>query len=140
VVLVAPSPIEEPQRLLELMPYAAGLGVRVCSASAEQVRGELDWAPERCTAGGVLHGGALMSLADSVGALCAHLNLPPGASTGTVESSTRFFRAVRAGTVRAVATVLHAGRSFVTVRTDLHDDRGRLVGTTPQTQAVVQAR
>jgi uncharacterized protein (TIGR00369 family) len=88
----------------------------------------------------VLHGGALMSLADSVGAVCAHLNLPPGASTGTVESSTRFFRAVRAGTVHAQAVPLHAGRSFVTVRTDLRDDQGRLVGSTTQTQAVVAPR
>lgn len=134
------SPNEEPQRLLELMPYAAALGVRLRSAGADQVLGELDWAPERCTAGGVLHGGALMSLADSVGAVCAHLNLPPGAATGTVESSTRFFRPVRAGTVRAVATVVHAGRSLLTVRTDLHDDQGRLVGSTTQTQAVLPAR
>lgn len=135
---MAPSS-KELQQLLELMPYACALGVRLSSASAAEVRGELDWAPERCTAGGVLHGGALMSLADSVGAVCAHLNLPPGASTGTVESSTRFFRAVRAGTVRAVATAPHAGRSFVTVRTDLYDEQQRLVGSTTQTQAVIQA-
>ena len=127
-------------QLVATMPFAVAVGIEIDAAAPDEVRGRLPWAPERCTAGGVLHGGALMSLADSVGAVCAHLNLPPGASTGTVESSSRFFRAVRAGTVHAVATALHAGRSFVTVRTDLHDDQGRLVASTTQTQAVVQPR
>ncbi|WP_327071600.1 PaaI family thioesterase [Kitasatospora sp. NBC_01250] len=118
------------------MPYAVGLGVRLSAASAGEVRGELDWAPRLCTAGGVLHGGALMSLADAVGAVCAFLNLPEGASTSTVESSTHFFRAVRGGTVAALATPLHTGRSFVTVQTELYGEQGRLVGRTTQTQAV----
>ncbi|MFF7635771.1 PaaI family thioesterase [Kitasatospora sp. NPDC008050] len=120
------------------MPYAVELGVRLGPAAAGQVRGELDWAPRLCTAGGVLHGGALMSLADAVGAVCAFLNLPEGAATSTVESSTHFFRAVRGGTVSALATPLHVGRSFVTVQTELHGEQGRLVGRTTQTQAVRQ--
>src|SRR5690242_12546285 len=104
------------------MPFAAGLGITVTEASPGQVRAAMDWAPERCTAAGILHGGALMSLADTAGAVCAVLNLPEGASTATIESKTNFFRAVRAGTVHATARPLHVGRSFIVVQTDLADD------------------
>jgi 1,4-dihydroxy-2-naphthoyl-CoA hydrolase len=58
------------------------------------VVGTLDWSPERTTTGGTLHGGALMGLADVVGAVCAFLHLPEGAGTATVSSSTNFLRAV----------------------------------------------
>jgi uncharacterized protein (TIGR00369 family) len=125
------------EELLASMPHAAAIGVLLEKAAAEEVRGSLPWSPERCTAGGVLHGGALMALADSVGAACAYLNLPEGAGTSTVESSTRFFRAAREGTVRATARVVHAGRSLITVETSLTDDRDRLVARTVQTQIVL---
>lgn len=127
-----------PGELLALMPYAVELGVRLGPVSAQEVCGELDWAPQLCTAGGVLHGGALMSLADCTGAVCGFLNVPEGASTSTVDSTTHFFRAVRGGTVHAVSTPLHTGRSLVTVQTELYDDQGRRVGRTTQTQAVLQ--
>ncbi|HTC82653.1 MAG TPA: PaaI family thioesterase, partial [Acidimicrobiia bacterium] len=87
-----------------------------------------------------LHGGALMTLADTVGAVCAFLNLPEGGSTSTIESKTNFFRGVRGGAVRAVARPLHAGRTTVVVQTDLYDDDGRRVSQTTQTQAVLPAR
>lgn len=77
------------------MPFAAGVGVELEMATAEQVTGRLAWSADRCTAGGMLHGGALMTLADSVGAICAYLNLPSGATTSTLSSSTAFLRAVR---------------------------------------------
>jgi len=126
--------------LNEAMPFGALLGVELDDASPVEVRGGLAWAPERCTAGGVLHGGALMGLADSLGGLCAYLNLPDGASgTATVESKTNFFRAVREGRVTAVARPLHVGRTFIVVQTDLHDDRGRHVARVTQTQAVLAA-
>jgi uncharacterized protein (TIGR00369 family) len=126
--------------LVAAMPFAERLGIDVESASAEEVRGGLEWAADLCTAGGVLHGGALMALADSVGGLCAYLNLPEGASgTATIESKTNFFRAVREGRVAAVARPLHVGRSFVVVQTDVVDDGGRPVTTTIQTQAVLRA-
>ncbi|GAA1115062.1 PaaI family thioesterase [Nocardiopsis composta] len=123
--------------LLEEIPFAAGLGARLTSAGPDRVVGELDHAPGLCTAGGVLHGGALMSLADTAGAVCAFLNLPDGAATATVESGTRFFRGVREGTVRAVAVPRHVGRSTIAVRVELFDSAGRLVGETAQTQAVL---
>jgi 1,4-dihydroxy-2-naphthoyl-CoA hydrolase len=126
--------------LFASIPYAGLLGITVDEATPELVRGSLAWAPERCTSGGVLHGGAIISLADTIGALCAFLNLPPGAGTATVESATNFFRGVREGTLHATARPLHVGRSFITVRTDLTDDAGRLAGQTTQTQAVLVPR
>jgi uncharacterized protein (TIGR00369 family) len=122
------------------MPFAERLGLRVESATKDEVRAELDWAEELCTAGGVLHGGALMAAADSVGALCAFLNLPEGATTATIESKTNFFRAVRGGTVSLTAAPLHVGRSSIVVQTDLrHGDGGR-VALVIQTQAVQSSR
>jgi uncharacterized protein (TIGR00369 family) len=124
--------------LNQAMPFGALLGVELDEASADEVRGGLEWSPERCTAGGIMHGGALMGLADSLGGLCAYLNLPEGATaTATVESKTNFFRAVREGRVTAVSRPLHAGKSFIVVETDLHDADGRHVARVTQTQAVL---
>ncbi len=122
------------------IPYAAELGITLDEATTEVVRGSLAWSPERCTTSGVMHGGAIMSLADTVGAVCAFLNLPEGAGTATVESATNFFRGVRGGTLHATARPLHVGRSFIVVRTDLTDDDGRAAGQTTQTQAVLAPR
>ncbi len=122
--------------LLALMPFAATLGIELDAASAAEVRGHLDWSPERCTAGGILHGGVLMALADSLGGICAHLNLPPGARTATISSSTVFLRGIQAGVVTAVARPLHAGRAVIVVQTDLTDDGGQLAAQVTQTQAV----
>jgi uncharacterized protein (TIGR00369 family) len=136
-----PEPVPAtPEELLAVMPYATALGITLGTVTAELAEGQLPWAPARCTSTGVLHGGALMSLADTVGAVCAFLNLPPGASTATVESKTNFFRGVRAGTLHASARPLHVGRSFIVVQTDLTDDSGRPVGQTTQTQAVLVPR
>jgi uncharacterized protein (TIGR00369 family) len=95
------------------------------------------WAPDRCTTGGILHGGVLMALADSLGGICAFLNLPPGALTATTSSATVFTRAVRAGEVTAVTRPLHVGRTVIVVQTDLTDDAGRRVAQVTQTQAVL---
>jgi 1,4-dihydroxy-2-naphthoyl-CoA hydrolase len=122
------------------MPFAAASGVEVLAASPEEVRARLPWSQERCTAGGVIHGGALMTLADSAGALCAFLNLPEDATTATVESKTNFFRPVTAGHVEAVARPINVGRMLIVVLTELWDDRGRRVALTTQTQAVLKNR
>jgi uncharacterized protein (TIGR00369 family) len=122
--------------LVALMPFAAELGLVLEEASAERVVARLDWAPRLCTAGGVLHGGVLMSLADSAGALVTFLGLPEGATTATVTSTTQLVRAVGGGTIRAVAIPLHRGRTMVTAQTSVHDDRERLVAQTTQVQAV----
>lgn len=123
-----------------LMPFADALGIMVTNYSPDEVRMTMSWAPERCTAGGVLHGGALMALADTSGGACAFLNLPPGAEgTTTVESKTNFLRAVRHGEVEAVSRPLHVGRTLVVVETDLHDADGRRVARVTQSQLVLGA-
>ena len=120
------------------MPFAGLLGIEVVEASPEQVRARLDWDESRCTAGGILHGGALMGLADSAGGLCAFLNLPDGASgTATIESKTNFFRPVREGHVEASSRVLNRGRTMIVVETELRDADGRLAAKVTQTQAVL---
>jgi 1,4-dihydroxy-2-naphthoyl-CoA hydrolase len=120
------------------MPFAGLLGIEVVEASPEQVRARLGWDESLCTAGGILHGGALMGLADSAGGLCAFLNLPDGASaTATIESKSNFFRPVREGYVEATARVLHQGRTTIVVETELRDADGRLAAKVTQTQAVI---
>lgn len=127
----------DPAELVATMPFAVHTGVAITAASRDEVIGHLDWAEERCTIGGVLHGGALMTLADSLGAVAAFLHLPEGASTATVSSSTVLLRPTTGGQVHGTATVVNAGRRFITVRTDLTDDAGKPVATTTQVQAVL---
>ena len=138
--------------LQAMVPLAGLLGIRVVDAAPEAVRLELDWREELCTAAGAMHGGALMSLADSAfvrsitqmgaladtaGAVCAVLNLPEGAAgTVTIESKTNLLAPVRGGTVMATAVPLRAGRSLIVVETELRADGG-LVAKTLQTQAVL---
>ena len=119
------------------MPFADLVGVSILSATPGEVRGRLDWSPERCTSLGLMHGAALMALADSVGAVCAFLNLPEGAGTATIESKTNFFRAVREGHVDSVSKPLHIGRTTIVVQTDIFDAAGRRVAQVTQTQAVL---
>jgi len=128
----------ETETLHAAMPFAAELGIEVDAASPDEVSARLAWVERLCTAGGVLHGGALISLADTAGAFCAFLNLPEGASgTATIESKTNFFAAVRAGSVRARSRPLHRGRTTIVVETDLFDDRERHVARVTQTQAIL---
>lgn len=126
-------------QLQDLIPFAHTLGVVLDSADPSEVRARMPWAPERCTGGGVMHGGALMGLADTAGAICAFLNLPPDSLTTTITSTTTFTRAVRDGEVTAVARPLHTGRKVIAVQTDLRDDAGKLVAQVTQTQAVLAA-
>ena len=118
------------------MPLGTTLGIRTFG-DAEEIEATLEWAPELCTAAGVLHGGVLMSLADAAGAVCAFLNLPAGASTTTIESKTNFLGAVREGQVSARSRPLHVGRTTIVVETDVFDASGRRVAKTTQTQAVL---
>ena len=126
-------------QLNEAMPFGAVLGLEVVAASADEVRARLAWSEERCTAGGVMHGGALMALADSTGGFCAFLNLPgDAAGTATIESKTNFFAPVREGWVEAVSRPLHVGKTTIVVDTDLFDSGGRRVARVTQTQAVLR--
>jgi len=123
-------------QLRDLMPFAALIGIELLEASPQLVRGRLQWAPERCTGGGLLHGGALMALADSCGGACAFLNLPDGArATATVESKTNFLRGVRDGAITASTRPLHRGRSLIVLETEIARDDGALAAKVTQTQA-----
>jgi 1,4-dihydroxy-2-naphthoyl-CoA hydrolase len=120
------------------MPFAVELGVALVDATPDEVRARLSWDERRCTAGGILHGGALMTLADSTGAICAYLNLPEGATaTATIESKANFFRPVSSRHVEATSCVLHKGRTTIVVETDLRDADGKHVARVTQTQAVI---
>ena len=113
------------------------LGLRVVEAMPDRVVAELTIRDELRTAGGVLHGGTIMALADTVGAVGTTLNLPAGAGTTTLESKTNFFGAGRAGVVRAEATPLHRGKRTQVWQTRVTDDTGRLLAQTIQTQMVL---
>jgi 1,4-dihydroxy-2-naphthoyl-CoA hydrolase len=128
------------EALVALMPFAADLGIRLEDATPDRVVAVLPWAARLCTAGGLLHGGALMTLGDSAGALVAYLGLPEGATTATLTSTTQMFRPVLAGDVRAVAVALNRGRTAVTVQTTVRDETEKLVAQTTQIQAVRAAR
>jgi uncharacterized protein (TIGR00369 family) len=121
----------------ELVPYAGHLGIEAVEGSPETVVLAGRWAPEHCTSAGVLHGGYLMSLADTAAATLAFLNLPEGATTATIEAKTNLLAAVRAGSVTARAELVHKGRTTIVLQVDVRDDDGRLVSRTLQTQAVI---
>ena len=131
---------DQTESLLTMMPFARVLGVEAVTASKEAATARVRWSEDRCTSFGVLHGGVLMALADSVAAYCAFLNLPEGAATSTIESKTNFLRAVRSGHVEARARPLHVGRTTIVIDTELYDAEGKLVGRVTQTQAVLGGR
>jgi uncharacterized protein (TIGR00369 family) len=127
----------EPSDYVATMPHAVDLGVEIQVASADSVEATMPHDERHTTLGGALHGGALMAFADSMGAVCAFLNLPEGAATSTIESKTNFLRGVAAGTVFASTRPVHVGRRTIVVQTELRDDAGKLVSLTTQTQAVL---
>jgi len=120
-----------------IMPFVQHCGITIASATREEVKGSLAWRVELCTTAGVIHGGALMTFADSLGAMCAFLNLPEAATTSTIESKTNFFRPVTKGAVHGTATPIHVGRTTIVVQTDLRNGDGKRVALVTQTQAVI---
>ena len=122
-------------QLRELAPFGSTLGIELLDVAPDLVRGRLRWTAERCTAGGIMHGGALMALADHCGGICAFLNLPEGAQgTATIESKTNFLRGVSGGAVTATTRPLHRGRTTLVAETELPDETGRLAAKVTQTQ------
>lgn len=128
------------QDIVALMPFASLLGMTLEEEGPERVVALLPYRPELCTMSGILHGGVLMALADTTGAIVAFLGLAEGQVTATITSTTHMFRPVPAGTVRAVAVPLHRGKTTTTIQTSLFDDGGRLVAQTTQVQAIRQQR
>ncbi len=113
------------------------LGIRFVEGTPDRVVAEIEVREELMTVGGRVHGGTLMALADTVGATATAINLPPGASTTTLESKTNFFAAGREGKIRAEATPLHRGRRTQVWQTRVTDESGRLLSLTIQTQIVL---
>lgn len=123
----------------DTMPFAKLMGVQVIEASAERIVGELLVRDDLCTAGGALHGGAIMALADSLGAIGAFLSLPAGATgTTTIESKTNFLGGAKAGSiVRAETTPAHRGKRTSVWQTKITNADGRAVALVIQTQMVL---
>lgn len=115
------------------------LGIRWVEADKDRLVAEITIRDDLRTVGGALHGGAIMAFADTVGATATFINLPPGASTTTIESKTNFFSAGRAGVVRAESTPLHKGRRTMVWQTRITDEGGRLLAQVIQTQMVLAA-
>jgi 1,4-dihydroxy-2-naphthoyl-CoA hydrolase len=136
VMRIDPPVRPDPADLIAFMPFASRLGITLEEGDEDRVVATLAFAPDLCTSAGVLHGGVLMSLADTAGALVAFLGLAPGQTTATITSTTQMFRPVSDGVVRAVATFLHRGRTTAAVQTQLTDSEGRLVAQTTQIQVI----
>lgn len=119
-------------------PFAKHLGLRITAASKEKVEGEITVSSSLCTRPDVMHGGAIMGVADNMGATGTVLNLREGHFTTTIESKTNFLRPVPMGTLaRAVSTPVHRGRTTMVWRTDILTEEGKLAATVTQTQMVI---
>jgi 1,4-dihydroxy-2-naphthoyl-CoA hydrolase len=127
------------QAVAKLLP--GHLGIRIEAASPEEVTGTLTVEERLCTVGGILHGGAIMALADTLGGVGAFLNLPPDTRTSTVESKTNFFRSAGIGTkIIARSRLINKGRTLLLWQTEIHDGEGRLLALVSQSQMVVPNR
>lgn len=127
-----------PGRAQSFQPFPDLMGVEVLSADKTRVSARLLVRADLCTSGRILHGGAIMAFADTLGAIGAFLNLPDGAGTTTVESKTNFFAAAREGeTITGEATPLHIGRRTSVWQTRLTRPDGKLLALVTQTQLVL---
>ena len=125
----------------EPLPFAKLVGLQVTSTSPESVVAELKVREELCTRPAVLHGGAIMAFADTLGAIGTVMNLTPGTTTTTIESKTNFFAAVPLGdTAHAECTPLHRGRTTQVWQTRITRSDGKLAAIVTQTQLVIAAR
>jgi uncharacterized protein (TIGR00369 family) len=120
------------------LPFARLIGIEFTSASADKVVAELRVRDELCTRPAVLHGGAIMAFADTLGAAGTILNLPEGAGTTTIDSKTNFIAAAPVGTrIIGEATPVHRGRRTQVWQTRITNDAGKLVALVIQTQLVL---
>jgi uncharacterized protein (TIGR00369 family) len=125
----------------DMLPFARHLGIELVSASMTLVVARMLVRPEFCTRPDVLHGGAVMAFADTLGGWGAILNLPAGAWTPTIESKTNFVAPARAGTtVTGEATPIHRGRRTMIWQTRVSGEDGKLVALVTQTQMVLEPK
>lgn len=125
-----------------LDPLFPGLmGVRLLEVAPDRVMAEMDVRPDLCTAGGIMHGGAYMAFADTLGAVGTVVNLPPGKGTTTTDSSTKFIAGAQVGsTVRGDSVALHRGRTTQVWQTSIFNAAGKLCAVVTQTQLVLDAK
>ena len=117
------------------------LGIRFVEATPDLIRAELTVRDDLCTVPGILHGGAIMAFADTLGAVATVLNLPAGAGTTTIESKTNFMAPGRAGTVvTGETTPLHKGKRTLVWQTRVTNADGKLAAVVTQTQIVLEAK
>ncbi|MGN6514718.1 MAG: PaaI family thioesterase [Rhizomicrobium sp.] len=129
---------EQNSEILGNQPFPRLMGVEIVEATKEKVRARLRVRPDLCTAANILHGGAIMAFADTLGAIGAWLNLPDGALTTTIESKTNFIGAAREGsTVHAETSPLHVGKRSSVWQTKISREDGKLVAVVTQTQMVL---
>jgi len=123
------------------LPFAKLMGLEITEITPERVTAELKVREELCTRPAILHGGAIMAFADTVGAYATVANLPKGATTTTIESKTNFFAAVPLGDIaKAECTPLHRGRTTMVWQTRISRGDGRLAALITQTQLVLPER
>ena len=119
----------------EFPPFTRLLGVDVLQRTPERTEAVLTVREELCNRRGVLHGGAVMALGDTLGGMTASISLPDGGRTATIESKTNFFAAVPQGdTVRAICMPLHRGRTTIVLETRITRGDGKLAAIVTQTQ------
>ncbi|HUC66587.1 MAG TPA: PaaI family thioesterase [Stellaceae bacterium] len=130
------------ERLQQMpLPFASLLGIRYVSAGKDGVTAELPVREELCTRPAVLHGGAIMAFADTLGAAATVLNLPEGAGTTTLESKTNFLASAPVGTVvLGETTPVHRGKRTMVWQTRVTTGEGRLVALVTQTQMVLEPK
>lgn len=125
-------------RIVENQPFPRLMGVEVVAAERDRVQAQILVRPELCTAGHIMHGGAIMAFADTLGAIGAVLNMPREANTTTIESKTNFLTAAREGTtVRAECIPIHVGRKTSVWQTRITREDGKLVAIVTQTQMIL---
>ena len=127
------------EQIRKHIPFAGVLGLEVVSATKERIDARMFVRPDLCNPVAGLHGGATMSVADTLGAMGASMNLPEGASgTTTLESKTNFIGVAKSGeTVVAVCTPLHIGRRTSIWQTKITTEAGKTVALVTQTQMVL---
>ena len=126
---------------MEPLPFSKLMGLTVVSVAPDCVKGELAVREDLCTRPAVLHGGAVMAFADTIGAVATVTNLKDGETTTTIESKTNFFAAIPAGDVaKAECTPLHRGRTTMVWQTRITRGDGRLAAVVTQTQLVLPKR
>ncbi len=125
-----------------LQPLFPGLmGVRLIELTPERVVAEMVVRPDLCTAGGILHGGAYMAFADTLGAVGTVINLPAGRHTTTTDSSTKFIAGAKVGsTVRGESVALHRGRTTQVWQTSIFNEQNKLCAVVTQTQLVLEPK